>query len=75
MMADGYYKVQGKNGPSNWDSLEASAKEAKLGYTLVSSTDVQPVRSVQRIRARADQLEPSDWHQVDKANKEITDAQ
>lgn len=38
MMADGYYKVQGKNGPSNWDSLEASAKEAKLGYTLVSST-------------------------------------
>ena len=76
MMADGYYKVQGKNGPSNWDSLEASAKEAKLGYTLVSSTPTFNLYDQFNAYVLGQTtLNEVTGTQVDKANKEITDAQ
>ena len=76
MMADGYYKVQGKNGPSNWSSLEASAKEAKLGYTLVASTPTFNLYDQFNAYVLGQtSLSEVTGTQVAKANKEITDAQ
>ena len=70
------YKVQGKNGPSNWSSLEASAKEAKLGYTLVASTPTFNLYDQFNAYVLGQtSLSEVTGTQVAKANKEITDAQ
>ena len=76
VQSDGYYKVQGKNGPSNWSSLEASAKEAKLGYTLVASTPTFNLYDQFNAYVLGQtSLSEVTGTQVAKANKEITDAQ
>lgn len=36
--AKGAWKVQGKNGPSNWDAVNDSVAQGKFGYTTVNST-------------------------------------
>ncbi|WEV63733.1 sugar ABC transporter substrate-binding protein [Bifidobacterium sp. ESL0732] len=36
--ADGGWKVQGKNGPSNWTAVTDSVDQGKFGYTTVNST-------------------------------------
>jgi multiple sugar transport system substrate-binding protein len=36
--AKGAWKVQGKNGPSDWDAVNDSVAQGKFGYTTVNST-------------------------------------
>lgn len=36
--AKGYNKIEGKNGPSNWDAITESLDQGKFGYTTVNST-------------------------------------
>jgi multiple sugar transport system substrate-binding protein len=76
MMADGYYKVQGAKGPSNWDALTSAAQEAKFGYTLVNSTATFNLYDQFNAYVLGQTtLNDVVTTQVDKANKEITDAQ
>ena len=61
---------------SNWSSLEASAKEAKLGYTLVASTPTFNLYDQFNAYVLGQtSLSEVTGTQVAKANKEITDAQ
>ena len=76
MMSDGYYRVEGKHGPSNWDVLTQSTEEARLGYTMVSSTPTFELYDQFNAYVLGQtSLDEVTGAQVDKANKEITDAQ
>lgn len=76
MMSDGNYRVEGKHGPSNWDVLTQSTEEARLGYTMVSSTPTFDLYDQFNAYVLGQtSLDEVTGAQVDKANKEITDAQ
>ena len=74
--AKGDWKVQGANGPSNWDAFEKAATEGKFGYTTVASTPTFDLYNQMNAYVLG-QSSLSDVlnTQVDKANKEITDAE
>ena len=76
MMSDGYYRKQGKHGPSTWETLDQAAEQSRFGYTLVSSTPTTDLYNQFNAYVLGQtSLKEVTGTQVDKANKEITDAQ
>ena len=68
--------LRSKHGPSNWDVLTQSTEEARLGYTMVSSTPTFDLYDQFNAYVLGQtSLDEVTGAQVDKANKEITDAQ
>ena len=72
----GNWKVQGKNGPSNWEAFEKAAAEGKFGYTTVPSTPTFDLYNQMNAYVLG-QTSESDvlGAKLDKANKDIADAQ
>lgn len=72
----GDWKVQGKNGPTNWEAVEKAAEEGQFGYTLVPSAPTFELYNQFNAYVLGQvSLEDVLTTQVDKANKEIEDAQ
>lgn len=72
----GDWKVQGKNGPSNWEAFEKAAEEGKFGYTTVASTPTFDLYNQINAYILGQTTEKDVLTtQVDKANKDIENAQ
>ena len=76
MVSKGWWQVKTKHGPTDWSAMEQAAKEAKFGYTQVSSTATFDLYDQFNAYVLGQTyLKEATTAQVDKANKEITDAQ
>ena len=76
MMSKGYFRTQGKKGPSTWETLDLAAEQSRFGYTLVASTPTADLyNQFNSYVLGQTSLQDVIGTQVDKANKEITDAQ
>lgn len=72
----GDYQVQGAHGPSNWAAFTEAAEQGKFGYTTVASTPTFDLYNqinayILGQTSENDVLKTA----VDKANKDIEDAQ
>jgi multiple sugar transport system substrate-binding protein len=72
----GDYQVQGKKGPSNWDAFTEAAEQGQFGYTTVASTPTFDLYN-QFTAYVLGQTSIDDvlGSAVDKANKELADAE
>ena len=76
MVSKGWWQVKTKHGPTDWSAMEQAAKESKFGYTQVSSTATFNLYDQFNAYVLGQtSLKDVTGTQVDKANKEITDAQ